>query len=109
MKFNNISYNNYNISIDWQEEIKLPPRITIELRPRNNMAWWQVQASSMNPRVRTLLPIQRRLSSLLIFLQQRWRPAKYNTVSLLQNRLPILMYLVLYLIRKRVLRKFLYI
>ncbi|XP_076753960.1 cramped chromatin regulator [Xylocopa sonorina] len=64
---------------DWQEEIKLPSRITIELRPRNNMAWWQVQASSMNPRVRTLLPIQRRLSSLLIFLQQRWRPAKYNT------------------------------
>lgn len=64
---------------DWQEEIKLPSRVTIELRPRNNMAWWQVQASSMNPRVRTLLPIQRRLSSLLIFLQQRWRPAKYNT------------------------------
>ncbi|XP_043525320.1 uncharacterized protein LOC122536750 isoform X1 [Frieseomelitta varia] len=70
---------------DWQEEIKLPPRITIELRPRNNMAWWQVQASSMNPRVRTLLPIQRRLSSLLIFLQQRWRPAKYNTFPNLEN------------------------
>lgn len=71
--------------IDWQEEIKLPSRITIELRPRNNMAWWQVQASSMNPRVRTLLPIQRRLSNLLIFLQQRWRPAKYNIVSLPQS------------------------
>ncbi|XP_036145110.1 uncharacterized protein LOC105837488 isoform X3 [Monomorium pharaonis] len=66
---------------DWQEEIKLPSRITIELRPRNNMAWWQVQAASMNPRVRTLLPIQRRLSSLLIFLQQRWRLAKYTTCS----------------------------
>ncbi|KAG7202399.1 hypothetical protein KM043_018715 [Ampulex compressa] len=73
---------------DWQEEIKLPSRITIELRPRNNMAWWQVQASSMNPRVRTLLPIQRRLSSLLIFLQQRWRPAKYNSCSNMEN-LPI--------------------
>ncbi|KZC10243.1 Protein cramped-like [Dufourea novaeangliae] len=73
---------------DWQEEVKLPSRITIELRPRNNIAWWQVQASSMNPRVRTLLPIQRRLSSLLIFLQQRWRSAKYNTVSLLQ-KIPI--------------------
>ncbi|XP_034190975.2 cramped chromatin regulator [Osmia lignaria lignaria] len=70
---------------DWQEEIKLPSRITIELRPRNNMAWWQVQASSMNPRVRTLLPIQRRLSSLLIFLQQRWRPAKYNIPSNVEN------------------------
>jgi hypothetical protein len=45
------------------------------------MAWWQVQAASMNPRVRILLPIQRRLSSLLIFLQQRWRLKKYTTVS----------------------------
>ena len=70
---------------DWQEEIKLPPRVTIELRPRNNMAWWQVQASSMNPRVRTVLPVQRRLSSLLIFLQQRWRSAKYNTPSNVEN------------------------
>lgn len=70
---------------DWQEEIKLPSRITIELRPRNNRAWWQVQALSMNPRVRTLLPIQRRLSSLLVFLQQRWRPAKYNTSPNVEN------------------------
>ncbi|KAL6444783.1 hypothetical protein ACFW04_002084 [Cataglyphis niger] len=39
----------------------------------------------MNPRVRTLLPIQRRLSSLLIFLQQRWRLAKYTTCSTIEN------------------------
>ncbi|XP_032667874.1 uncharacterized protein LOC116842581 [Odontomachus brunneus] len=70
---------------DWQEEIKLPSRITIELRPHNNMAWWQVQAASMNPRVRTLLPIQRRLSSLLIFLQQRWRLTKYATYTTVEN------------------------
>ncbi|XP_043666858.1 uncharacterized protein LOC122628534 [Vespula pensylvanica] len=70
---------------DWQEEIKLPSRVTVELRPRNNMAWWKVQASSMNPRVRTLLPIQRRLSSLLIFLQQRWQPSKYKTYINTEN------------------------
>ncbi|KAK2585045.1 hypothetical protein KPH14_008565 [Odynerus spinipes] len=70
---------------DWQEEIKLPSRVTVELRPRNNMAWWKVQASSMNPRVRTLLPIQRRLSSLLIFLQQRWQPSKYKTYISTEN------------------------
>ncbi|XP_047348493.1 uncharacterized protein LOC124948651 isoform X1 [Vespa velutina] len=70
---------------DWQEDIKLPPRVTVELRPRNNMAWWRVQASSMNPRVRTLLPIQRRLSSLLIFLQQRWQPPKYKTYINTEN------------------------
>lgn len=71
--------------VDWQEDVKLPSRVTVELRPRNNMAWWRVQASSMNPRVRTLLPIQRRLSSLLIFLQQRWQPSKYKTVSFLSS------------------------
>lgn len=64
---------------DWQEDIKLPPRVTIELRPGNNVAWWKVQASAMNPRVRTLVPIQRRLSSILTYLQQRWRPPKYRT------------------------------
>lgn len=64
---------------DWQEDIKLPPRVTIELRPGNNSTWWQVQAHAMNPRVRTLLPIQRRLSSLLAFLQQRWKPVKYQS------------------------------
>ncbi|KAK0162856.1 hypothetical protein PV327_006598 [Microctonus hyperodae] len=66
---------------DWQEEIKLPSRVTIELRPGNNLTWWKVQANAMNPRVRTLLPIQRRLSSLLGFLQQRWKPAKYLNVD----------------------------
>lgn len=71
----------YCIFLDWQEDIKLPPRVTIELRPGNNVAWWKVQASAMNPRVRTLVPIQRRLSSILTYLQQRWRPPKYRTVS----------------------------
>lgn len=64
---------------DWQEEIKLPSRLTVELRPGDNLTWWKVQAHAMNPRVRTLLPIQRRLSSLLVFLQQRWKPAKIRT------------------------------
>ncbi|XP_044580453.1 uncharacterized protein LOC123262352 [Cotesia glomerata] len=63
---------------DWQEEIKLPPRVTVELRPGNNLTWWKVQANAMNPRLRTLVPIQRRLSSLLAFLQQRWQPLKFK-------------------------------
>ncbi|XP_043479689.1 protein cramped [Leptopilina heterotoma] len=70
---------------DWQEDIKLPPRVTIELRPGNNIAWWKVQASAMNPRVRTLVPIQRRLSSILTYLQQRWRPPKYRTSIIDEN------------------------
>ncbi|XP_063979774.1 protein cramped [Diachasmimorpha longicaudata] len=70
---------------DWQEEIKLPSRVTVELRPANNSTWWEVQAHAMNPRVRTLLPIQRRLSTLLAFLQQRWKPAKYRVSPNFEN------------------------
>lgn len=69
--------------IGWQEDIKLPSRVTIELRPGNNVTWWRVQALSMNPRVRTLVPIQRRLSSILSYLQQRWKPWRAKTVSLM--------------------------
>ncbi|XP_016839013.1 protein cramped isoform X1 [Nasonia vitripennis] len=69
----------------WQEDIKLPSRVTIELRPGNNLTWWQVQALAMNPRVRTLVPIQRRLSSILSFLQQRWRPWKAKTSADVEN------------------------
>ncbi|XP_034948918.1 protein cramped [Chelonus insularis] len=66
---------------DWQEEIKLPSRVTVELRPGNNLTWWKVQANAMNPRVRTLVPIQRRLSSLLMFLSQRWKSTKFKPLS----------------------------
>ncbi|XP_023245689.1 protein cramped isoform X2 [Copidosoma floridanum] len=62
-----------NLFEGYQEDIKLPSRVTLELRPANNEAWWHVQALSMNPRVRTLVPIQRRLSSILSYFQQRWR------------------------------------
>ncbi|XP_015518276.1 protein cramped-like isoform X1 [Neodiprion lecontei] len=71
---------------DWQEEIKLPSKVSIELRPGNNLAWWQVQAAAMNPRVRALVPIQRRLSTLLIFLQQRWRSSKYKICANIESQ-----------------------
>ncbi|XP_012269944.2 uncharacterized protein LOC105694136 isoform X2 [Athalia rosae] len=74
---------------DWQEEIKLPSRVNIELRPGNNLAWWQVQAAAMNPRVRALVPIQRRLSTLLTFLQQRWRPSKYRTCTFINGQVGV--------------------
>ncbi|XP_068082936.1 protein cramped [Anabrus simplex] len=60
---------------DLQEELKLPSRVFVEMRPRYMEAWCRVQAASQNPCLRTLLPLQRRLTSLLAFLQQRWRPS----------------------------------
>ncbi|XP_046394254.1 LOW QUALITY PROTEIN: protein cramped-like [Ischnura elegans] len=59
---------------DCPEDLRLPARISVELRPSDNMSWNYVHAAAQNPRVRTTLLLQRRLSSLISFLQQRWRP-----------------------------------
>lgn len=58
---------------EWQEEIKLPHRIDVILRPANVDAWGKVQSLAHNPRIRTQVPLQRRMSSLLQTLQHRWR------------------------------------
>lgn len=72
---------------DLAEDLKLPNRVTVELRPRTNEAWARVQATAQNPRVQTLLPLQRRLSSLLGFLEQRWQPHSLKHCVRLQSQL----------------------
>lgn len=56
------------------EQPKLPARVTVELRPKTNGAWAYVQATSQNPRMRLTLTLQRRLSTVIEYLQRRWRP-----------------------------------
>lgn len=58
---------------EWQEEIKLPPRIDVILKPSTVSAWGRVQTLAQNPRVRTSVTLQKRLSILLHLLQQKWR------------------------------------
>ncbi|CAG2064778.1 unnamed protein product [Timema podura] len=65
-----------------EEEVRLPNRISIELRPKTNTAWGRVQSVAQNPRVRTKLPLQRRLASLLTFLENRWKQNHVRHVSL---------------------------
>ncbi|XP_075234647.1 cramped chromatin regulator [Lycorma delicatula] len=55
------------------EEVKLPSRVIVELKPRHNEAWARVQSLAHNPRVRTELPLNRRLATLISFFQTRWR------------------------------------
>ncbi|RZF40915.1 hypothetical protein LSTR_LSTR010999 [Laodelphax striatellus] len=57
---------------DCCEEV-LPPRVTVELRPRDNRAWAHVQSLAYNPRVCAELSLHRRLRSLIAHLQSRWR------------------------------------
>ncbi|XP_055304646.1 protein cramped isoform X2 [Sitodiplosis mosellana] len=57
----------------WQEDIKLPAKVDVDLRPSDNESWYTVQSIAQNPRVKTSLPLQKRLISLLKTLQQKWK------------------------------------
>ncbi|XP_031636606.1 protein cramped [Contarinia nasturtii] len=57
----------------WQEDIKLPAKVDVELRPSDHESWYTVQSLAQNPRVKTSLPLQKRLISLIKTLQQKWK------------------------------------
>lgn len=63
-----------NFIEECSEELRLPTRVTVELRPRHNEDWVRVQSQAQNPRVRTILPLHRRLECLLQYLNNRWKP-----------------------------------
>lgn len=67
--------------IEWQEEIKLPSKVDVYLKPANADAWGRVQSLAQNPRVKTILPLQKRVLSLLKTLQHRWRSRDARLVS----------------------------
>ena len=55
-----------------QNLLNLPKEVCIELHPANNESWLRVHCLSQNPRVRTKLSLQRRLSNLVEYLEKRW-------------------------------------
>lgn len=57
----------------WQEEIKLPPRIEVNIKPANIEAWRKVQNLAQNPRVKVTVALQKKVSSLINTLQHKWR------------------------------------
>ncbi|XP_049290822.1 protein cramped [Anopheles funestus] len=66
---------------EWQEEIKLPPKVDVLLKPSTTEAWGRVQSLAQNPRVRITVTIQKRLSALLQLFQQRWRAQDVRLVE----------------------------
>lgn len=54
----------------------MPKEITVELYPGSNSAWLRVQSMAQNPRVRTKLPLQKRLAVLIEYLENRWNPSR---------------------------------
>ncbi|CAG9761973.1 unnamed protein product [Ceutorhynchus assimilis] len=61
------------------EEVKLPNRVTVELRPKDMTSYVKVQCLAQNPRVRTTLPIQKRLNALIQCLNKRWKTVEVST------------------------------
>lgn len=66
---------------EWQEDIKLPTKVDVELKPADNDSWYYVQSLAQNPRVKTSLPLQKRLISLIKTLQVKWRSRESKLVS----------------------------
>ncbi|XP_050079701.1 protein cramped [Anopheles maculipalpis] len=70
---------------EWQEEIKLPPKVDVLLKPSTVEAWGRVQSLAQNPRVRITVTIQKRLSALLQLFQQKWRAQDVRLVERLDG------------------------
>lgn len=51
---------------------ELPKDVIVEFRPATNRDWLKVQSISQNPRVRARLSIQKRLSNILEFMENKW-------------------------------------
>ncbi|UYV67170.1 CRAMP1L [Cordylochernes scorpioides] len=63
------------------DPLKLPKEIYVEFRPATNQAWLHVQNLSQNPRVRTKVSLQRRLKTLIEYLQSRWKPSSTKRIE----------------------------
>ena len=48
------------------------------MHPASNADWMRVHSLSQNPRVRTRLPLQKRLSTLVEYLERRWSPMRVS-------------------------------
>ncbi|XP_041432847.1 protein cramped-like isoform X2 [Xenopus laevis] len=55
-----------------QKPVRLPLKVSVELQPRNNQAWARVQSLAQNPRLRMIVELHRKVSSLIEFLKQKW-------------------------------------
>ena len=62
-----------------ESSLKLPERISVELRPRTRAAWAHVQALAQNPRVVISLLANRRLSHVIDFLNSKWKSSQPQT------------------------------
>ncbi|KAM8825139.1 protein cramped-like isoform 3-T3 [Synchiropus picturatus] len=55
-----------------QKPVRLPLKVAVELQPRSNQSWTRVQSLAHNPRLRMVVELHRKVSSLIEYLKQKW-------------------------------------
>ncbi|XP_077590157.1 protein cramped-like isoform X1 [Stigmatopora nigra] len=55
-----------------QKPVRLPLKVAVELQPRSNYSWARVQSLAHNPRLRMVVELHRKVSSLIEYLKQKW-------------------------------------
>ncbi|XP_037647881.1 protein cramped-like isoform X1 [Sebastes umbrosus] len=55
-----------------QKPVRLPLKVAVELQPRSNHSWSRVQSLAHNPRLRMVVELHRKVSSLIEYLKQKW-------------------------------------
>uniref|UniRef100_A0A8C6QZ75 Protein cramped-like n=1 Tax=Nannospalax galili TaxID=1026970 RepID=A0A8C6QZ75_NANGA len=69
-----------------QKPVRLPLKVPLELQPRNNHAWARVQSLAQNPRLRMIVELHRKVSSLIEFLKQKWALYEVRIRKTLEER-----------------------
>lgn len=57
---------------DKYDEIKLPNMITVIVKPKDMASFLKVQCMAQNPKIKTITPLQMRLSSLFSTIKSKW-------------------------------------
>ncbi|XP_045479562.1 protein cramped isoform X2 [Harmonia axyridis] len=61
---------------DKDDDLKLPPRVVVQLQPRDMQAFHKVQSFALNPRIKAVLPLQKKLSTFINCVAKRWKAAE---------------------------------
>ncbi|XP_029606115.1 protein cramped-like isoform X2 [Salmo trutta] len=69
-----------------QKPVRLPLKVAVELQPRSNHSWARVQSLAHNPRLRMVVELHRKVSSLIEFLKQKWDVQDQLILKSLQER-----------------------
>ncbi|XP_068584024.1 protein cramped-like isoform X2 [Cebidichthys violaceus] len=69
-----------------QKPVRLPLKVAVELQPRSNHSWARVQSLAHNPRLRMVVELHRKVSSLIDYLKQKWAYQDQRILKSLMER-----------------------